>query len=101
MFIVKLLKLESAKDVTTPSVKKRMEEVLMTSRGSESSVIVAGQTGSVILNKGIGERHAETDVTIDDQSEALWTVFEETSTTCTVVRRTDIHCRRSTTGRVW
>ena len=29
--IVKLLNLESAKGVTTPSVKKRLEEVLMTS----------------------------------------------------------------------
>ena len=35
-------------------------------------------------------RHADTDRNFDDQSEAPWTVFEETSTTCSTFRRTDI-----------
>ena len=34
--------------------------------GDESYVFVAGQIRSVILDKGICERHAETDGTIDD-----------------------------------
>ena len=59
------------------------------------------QARSVILDEGVGTRHAETDGTIDDQFETSRTVFEETSTTCAVVRRTGIHNKRCTTGRVW
>ena len=112
--IVKSLNLESAKGVTTPSVKKRLEDVLTTSpqldalqtrkislRGDESGVFVARQARSVVLDEGIGTRHTETDGTIDDQFEASRTVFEETSTPCAVVRRTNIHNKRCTTGRVW
>ena len=72
--IVKSLNLESAKGVTTPSVKKRLEDVLTTSpqldalqtRKYRSVVMtaayfVAGQARSVTLDEGIGTRHAETD----------------------------------------
>ena len=108
--IVKSLNLESAKGVTIRSVKKRLEEVLTTfpqlnalqTRQYRSVVVfVAGQARSIILDEGIGTRHAETDGTIDDQFEASRTVFEETSTTCAVVRRTGIHSKCCTTGRVW
>ena len=110
--IVKSLSLESAKGVTTPSVRKRLEETgrgvgdvstggriadeTLSQRGDEGSVFVTRHTGSVMLSKGAGERHAETYRTIDDQSEALPTVSEETSTTGAVVRRTDVH-----NNRVW
>ena len=92
---------KAGRGVGDVSTVGRIVNVTVSLRGDESSVFVAGQTGSVILNKGIGETHAETDRTINDQFEASWAVFEETSTTCTVVRRTDIHCKRCTTGRVW
>ena len=100
--IVKSLNLESAKGVTTPSVEKRLGEVLMTSPQRDAlQTFVAGPTRFVVFDKGTGERRAEANGTIDDQFEASWTVFEETSTTCTVIRRTGIHCKRCTTGRVW
>ena len=54
-------------------------------RGDESRVFVAGPTRFVVFDKGVGERRAETDGTVDDQFEAPWTGFEETSTICTVV----------------
>ena len=73
--IVKFLNLESAKGVTTPSVKKRLNDVLtpqldaLQTRKYRSVVMRAaylsqGQARSVILNTGIGEQHAETDGTI-------------------------------------
>ena len=62
---------------------------------------MTGQARSVILDEGIGTRHAETDGTIDDQFEASGTVFEATSTPCAVVRRRNIHNKRCTSGRVW
>ena len=108
--IVKSLNLESAKGVTTPSVKKSQEEVLATfAQLDEGGVFVTRQTRSVVVNKRAGERHAETDRTIDDQSEAPWTLFEETSSTANVVRLevygdSDhagcLKTRRSTTGMV-
>ena len=77
--IVKSLKLESAKEVTTPSVKKKLEEELAISpqldalqtrqhRAVEmrAAVFVAGQARSVVFDERVGERHAEADGTIDD-----------------------------------
>ena len=76
--IAKSLKLESAKEVTTPSVKKKLEEELAIStvgrtqtrqyRAVEmrAAVFVAGQARSVVFDEGVGERHAEADGTIDD-----------------------------------
>ena len=58
----------------------------------------ASQTSSQYGNEGqqgTGERRAETDRTIDDQSEALWTVFEEMFMSCSPVR-----VRRSTANVV-
>ena len=106
--IVKSLNLENAKGVTTPSVKKRLEEVLamfpqqldaLQTRGYRSVLKVAAylsQDGPDLSfsAKEPGQRHAETDRTIDDQSEAPWTVFVETSTTCSTVPRTHIHGKR-------
>ena len=80
--------------------------------------MVTRQIITVVLNKGAGERHAETDRTIDDQSEALWylrkrprlvQLFVEQTSTANVVRL-DVYgdsdhagclkTRESTTGRV-
>ena len=60
---------------------RRIADTSPSQCGDEGSVVVARQTRSVVLSKGAGERHAETDRTFDDQSEALGTVFEETFTT--------------------
>ena len=78
-----------AKGVTTPSVKKRLEDVLTTS--PQLDALQTSKYRSVVmraLDEGIGTRHAETDGTIDDQFEASRTAFEETSAPCAVVRRT-------------
>ena len=69
--------------------------------GDEGSVLVAKQARLLVLSKGVGERHAETDRIPNEQSEATWTVFEETSETCSVFRRRHIHWQRCATGRVW
>ena len=83
------------------STTERIANETIPQRGDENGVFVAGQARSVILEEGIGTSHAEIDGTIDDQFEASWTIFEETSTTCAVVRRTGIHSKRCTTRRVW
>ena len=108
--IVKSLNLESAKGVTTPSVKKRLSDVLTTS--PQLDALQTRKYRSVLMRAAYlsqdrpdlsysTTRHAETDGTIDDQFETSWTVFEETSTPCAVVRRTGIHSKRCTTGGVW
>ena len=45
-------------------------------------------------------RHADTDRNFDDQSEAPWTVFDETSTTCSTFRRTDIQWKLCAAGHL-
>ena len=112
--IVKSLNLESAKGVTTPSVKKRLEEVLATS--PQLDALRTRQYRSVVMRAAYLSQdrpdlsYSTKELARDMQKpteqsmtnlKRLWTVFEETSTTCTVVRRTDIHCKRCTTGRVW
>ena len=68
----------------TPIIQKKLEEVLATSPKLDAS-----QTSSQCGNEGqqgTGERRAETDQTIDEPSEAPWTVFEETFMSCSPVR---------------
>ena len=77
--IVKSLKLESAKGVTTPPFKKkagrcvddisavgRIADETVSKRDDESRVYVAGQARSVLFDERVGMRHAEADGTIDD-----------------------------------
>ena len=112
---IKSLKLESAKGVTTPSVKKKLEDVLEIS--AQLDALQTRQYRSVVMraaylsqdrpdltysSKELARLNAEADRTIDDQFEASRSVFEKTSKTCTVVRRKDI--RRKTLfdyRRIW
>ena len=48
----------------------RIADPTLSQCGDEGSVFVARQTRSVVLSNGAGERHAENERTIDDQSEA-------------------------------
>ena len=112
--IVKSLNLESAKGVTTPSVKKRLEEALMTppqldalqTREYRSTVMRAAYLSQDRPDLSYSTKELARDMQkATEQSmtnfKASRTVFKETTTPCAVVRRTGIHNKRCTIGRVW
>ena len=61
---------EAGRGVSDVSTVGRIVDATLSQCGDEGSVFVARQTRSVVLSNGAGERHAETERTIDDQSEA-------------------------------
>ena len=111
---VKLLIWKVRRGVTTSSVKKRLEEVLMTS--PQLDALQTRQYRSVVMRAAYLSQdrpdlsYSTKELARDMQKpteqsmtnlQRLRSYFEETSMTCTVVRRTDIHCKRCTTGCVW
>ena len=87
------------------STAGRIANEKISQRGDESGVFVARQARSVILDEGVGTRHAETDGTIDDQFEASRSKHPQQTLydwTCvvTVTMPGCLKTRKSTTGMV-
>ena len=88
--IVKSLHQENAKGVTTPPVKKRLEEVLATFPKLDASQTRLHRR-KVLRTAFLSHDRPESSMINLKKS---WTVFEETSTTSSNFRRPDAHWKR-------
>ena len=111
--IVKSLNLESAKGVTTPSVKKRLEDVLTTS--PQLDALRTRKYRSVVVRAAyLSQDRPDLSYSTKELAQDMQEPTEQSMTNLkrlgrhlkkrprlVVVRRTNIHNKRCTTGRVW